>query len=69
MGNTRLGDPAIQSSTLHSEMVSAAGIAPAIPRSQAECVGCYATRWFAPMILSNRDGRIARPKPWELASR
>ena len=28
----------------HLEMVSAAGIAPAIPRSQAECVGCYATR-------------------------
>src|SRR5260370_22624119 len=25
-------------------MVSAAGFAPAIPRSQAECVGCYATR-------------------------
>ena len=28
----------------HLEMVSAAGIAPAFPRSQAECVGCYATR-------------------------
>src|SRR5437870_4377246 len=26
------------------KMVSAAGLAPAIPRSQAECVGCYATR-------------------------
>ncbi len=26
------------------KLVSAAGIAPAIPRSQAECVGCYATR-------------------------
>ena len=25
-------------------LVSAAGIAPAIPRSQAECVSCYATR-------------------------
>ena len=26
------------------KLVSAAGFAPAIPRSQAECVGCYATR-------------------------
>ena len=26
------------------KMVSAAGLAPAFPRSQAECVGCYATR-------------------------
>ena len=26
------------------KLVSAAGVAPAIPRSQAECVGCYATR-------------------------
>src|SRR5712671_1431139 len=26
-----------------SKLVSAAGFAPAIPRSQAECVGCYAT--------------------------
>src|SRR5947207_230100 len=28
----------------HRKMVSAAGLAPAFPRSQAECVGCYATR-------------------------
>src|SRR5947208_8889311 len=27
-----------------SKLVSAAGLAPAFPRSQAECVGCYATR-------------------------
>ena len=40
-------------------MVSAAGIAPAIPRSQAECVGCYATRWFAPMDFRDR-GREKR---------
>ena len=40
-------------------MVSAAGIAPAIPRSQAECVGCYATRWFAPMEFRDR-GREKR---------
>lgn len=26
------------------KMVSAAGVAPAIPRSQTGCVGCYATR-------------------------
>ena len=26
------------------KLVSAAGVAPAIPRPQAECVGCYATR-------------------------
>src|SRR5437899_9502630 len=26
------------------KMVSAAGLAPEIPRSHAECVGCYATR-------------------------
>ena len=26
------------------KLVSTAGVAPAIPRSQAECVGCYATR-------------------------
>ena len=36
------------------KMVSAAGIAPAVPRSQAECVGCYATRWFAPMDVRDR---------------
>ena len=29
---------------IHSEMVSAAGLAPANPRSQAERVGCYTTR-------------------------
>src|SRR5438477_10620690 len=28
----------------HRKMVSAAGLAPAFPRSQAECVGCYAAR-------------------------
>ena len=37
------------------KLVSAAGIAPAFPRSQAECVGCYATRWFAPTLLRGRD--------------
>ena len=34
------------------KLVSAAGFAPAIPRSQAECVGCYATR-----CLPRRFGR------------
>src|ERR1700722_19653695 len=33
----------------NQKLVSAAGVAPAIPRSQAEGVGCYATRWFAPI--------------------
>ena len=41
------------------KLVSAAGLAPAIPRSQAECVGCYATRWFAPMDFRDR-GREKR---------
>ena len=41
------------------KLVSAAGLAPAIPRSQAECVGYYATRWFAPMDVRDR-GREKR---------
>jgi hypothetical protein len=43
----------------NSKLVSAAGLAPAIPRSQAECVGYYATRWFAPMDFRDR-GREKR---------
>jgi hypothetical protein len=35
------------------KLVSAAGLAPAIPRSLAEGVGCYATRW-GPASISAR---------------
>ena len=66
MGNTdraarESNNPVIQHPS--RKMVSAAGLAPAIPRSQAECVGCYATRWkmadpkgFAPSAFPQTTG-------------
>ena len=45
----------------HLEMVSAAGIAPAIPRSQAECVGCYATRCWPRRVHNAGVGECRTP--------
>jgi hypothetical protein len=49
------------------KLVSTAGFAPAIPRSQTECVGCYATR-----CLPQRTGKQSLGtwesqdrKPWQ----
>ena len=39
------------------KMVSAAGLAPAFPRSQAECVGCYATR-CSPQYAESTRGLV-----------
>src|SRR5204862_5830579 len=49
---------------VRSEMVSAAGFAPAITRSQAEHVGCYTTRWSCP-DRCRQGSRIAGHKPWQ----
>ena len=59
MGNTRQGDPAIQSSnhpTLHPEVVSAAGLAPAIPRFQAEHVAATPRAVCPDELRSSRWG-------------
>ena len=47
----------------HLEMVSAAGIAPAIPRSQAECVGCSATRCWPRSVHNAGDRRMQDTNP------
>ena len=41
------------------KMVSAAGLAPAFPRSQAECVGCYATRCSPRSLQGSRRGLVS----------
>ena len=51
------------------KLVSAAGVAPAIPRSQAECVAATLRAENSGRPFETSEWRNATPKPWESASR
>ena len=52
-----------------TKLVSAAGVAPAIPRSQAECVAATLRAENSGRLFETSEWRNAKPKPWESASR
>src|SRR5689334_4044003 len=60
----RLSNKVGQASRLsYLKLVSAAGIAPAFPRSQAECIGCYATRCDPGVAVVRRGGERGTLNP------